>query len=149
MMIHRLTVPYLRLLMLFVLGFLAVNGNQARAADFANGIYETEFRFTGTGQGEALVRIQEKIFTTEVIDGEIKGRWFRTGPCWQAHISGKIISDYARIAIFVKCFTWDDRDMRFEGPIRDGHFYDEGESVTYGFSGPFFGTLKMTYLGSR
>ncbi len=149
MMIHRLMLPSPRLLMLFVFCFLAVNGNQARAADFANGIYETEFRFTGMGQAEALVRIREKTFTIEIVDGKIKAQWLRMGACWQAHISGRIICDYARVAIFVKCVMWDDRDMRFEGPIRDGRFYDEGESVTYGFSGPLFGTLKMTYLGSR
>ena len=148
-MIHRLTLPRLRLLMLLVFGCLALNGSQARAADFADGVYEIEFRFTGMGQAEALVRIREKSFTIEVIDGEIEGRWLRMGPCWQAHISGRIISDYVKISIFVQCVMWDDRDMRFEGPVRDGHFYDEGESITYGLSGPFFGTLKMTHLGSR
>ncbi len=149
MTIHRLTLSRLRLLTLLVFGCLAVDGNQARAADFANGLYETEFQFTGTGQGEALVRIRQKTFTIEVVDGEIQARWLRMGACWQAHISGKIIADHARIAIFVQCVMWDDRDMRFEGAIRDGQFYDEGESVTYGLSGPFFGTLKMTYLGSK
>ncbi len=149
MMIHRLTLPYVRLLMLLLFGFPAIDGNQARAADFANGFYETEFQFTGTGQGEALVRIRQKTFTIEVVDGKIKGRWLRMGSCWQAHVSGTIISDHARIAIYVQCVMWDDRDMRFEGPIREGHFYDEGESVTYGLSVPFFGTLKMTYLGSE
>ena len=149
MMIHRPTLPYLRLLMLLVFGCLAVNSSQARAADFANGLYDIEFRFTGMGQAEALVRIREKTFTIEVVDGKIQGRWLRMGTCWQAHISGNIISDYVRISIFVKCVMWDDRDMRFEGPISDGHFYDEGVSVTYGLSGPFFGTLKMTYLGSQ
>ncbi len=42
MMIHRLALSKRRLLMLFVFGLLAVNGNQARAADLANGLYETE-----------------------------------------------------------------------------------------------------------
>ena len=129
-------------------GTSPVNGNQARAADLANGLYETEFRFTGMGQAEALVGIREETFTFEVVDGKITERWLRMGNCWQAHISGTIISDYARLSIYVRCVMWDDRDMRFEGPIRDGRFYDEGESVTYGISGPFYGILKMTYLGS-
>lgn len=149
MMIHRSMLPSPRLLLLVVFCFLAVNGNPARAADFANGSYETEFRFTAMGQAEALVRVREKTFTIEVVDGKIKAQWLRMGACWQAHVSGKITGDYARVAIFVKCVMWDDRDIRFEGPIRDGRFYDEGESVTYGFSGPFFGTLQMTYLGSQ
>ncbi len=149
MMIHRPPLPYVRLLMLLLFGFPALDGNQARAADFANGIYETEFRFTGLGQAEALVRIREKTFTVEVAGGKIKARWLRMGTCWQAHISGTIIDDHAKISIYVQCVMWDDRDMRFEGPIRDGHFHDEGESVTYGLSGPFYGALKMTYLGSK
>ncbi len=57
-------------LVLAVLGLLAAYGGRAEAADFENGVYQTEFRFTGTGQGESLVRIREKTFATEVIDGK-------------------------------------------------------------------------------
>ncbi len=134
--------------MFALLGLLAVCGWPAEAADFENGIYQTEFRFTGTGQGESLVRIREKTFATEVIDGKIKTQWVQMGLSFRARISGKIIGDYAKITMLVRCIIWVDRDIRFEGPIRDGQFDDVGETFTSGFSGPFIGTLKMTYVES-
>ena len=71
------------------------------------------------------------------------------GPSFRARISGKIMGDYAKITMLVRCIIWTDRDIRFEGPIRDGRFHDEGETFTSGDSGPFVGTLKMTYVASR
>ena len=149
MMTNRTSSPRPRLLVLAVLGLLAAYGGRAEAADFENGIYQTEFRFTGTGQGESLVRIREATFATEVIDGKIKHQWVQMGLSFRARISGKIIGDYAKITMLVRCIIWDDRDIRFEGPIRDGRFHDEGETFTSGFSGPFIGTLTMTYVGPR
>ncbi len=148
MMTNRTSSSKPRILALAVLGLLAVYGCQAEAADFENGIYQTVFRFTGTGQGEALVRIREETFATEVIDGKIKSQWVQMGPSFRARISGKIIGDYAKITMLVRCIIWDDRDIRFEGPIRDGQFHDVGETFTSGFSGPFIGTLTMTYAES-
>ena len=135
--------------MLAVLGLLAAYGCRAEAAGFENGIYQTEFRFTGTGQGESLVRIREETFATEVIDGKIKGQWVQMGPSFRAHISGEVMGNYAKIAILVRCIIWTDRDIRFEAPIRDGRFHDGGETFTSGESGPFVGTRKMTDVGSR
>ncbi len=149
MITNRTSSPRPRLLVLAVLGLLAAYGGRAEAADFENGVYQTEFRFTGTGQGESLVRIREKTFATEVIDGKIISQWVQMGPSFRARISGKIIGDYAKITMLVRCIIWTDRDIRFEGPIRDGRFHDEGETFTSGDSGPFVGTLKMTYVASR
>ena len=149
MMTNRPSWSKPRLLVLAVLGLVAAYGCRAEAADFENGIYQTEFRFTGTGQGESLVRIREATFATEVIDGKIKHQWVQMGPSFRARISGEIIGDYAKITMLVRCIIWVDRDIRFEGPIRDGRFHDQGETFTSGFSGPFIGTLKMTYVASR
>ena len=74
MMTNRTSSSKPRILTLAVLGLMAVYGCQAEAADFENGIYQTVFRFTGTGQGEALARIREETFATEVIDGKIKSQ---------------------------------------------------------------------------
>ncbi len=145
---HHHSAVMLRRLVLAVFGFLAVYGNPATAADLENGTYQIEFRFTGTGEGEALVRIREITYTTEVIGGEIKGQWLRMGQ-FQAHISGNIMGDYAKVAVNVTCIYWTDRDIRFEGQIRDGEFYGEGETFTSGDSGPFIGVLRMTYLEPR
>ena len=148
MMTNRTSSPKPRLLVLAVLGLLTVYGCQAEAADFENGIYQTVFRFTGTGQGESLVGIREETFATEVTDGKIKTQWVQMGRSFRARISGQIIGDYAKITMLVRCIIWIDRDIRFEGPIRDGHFHDEGETFTSGDSGPFVGTLKMAYVES-
>ncbi len=148
MMTNRSPSSKPRLLVLAVPGLLAVYGWRAEAADFENGIYQTEFRFTGTGQGESLVRIREATFATEVIDGKIKNQWVQMGLSFRARISGEIIGDYAKITMLVRCIIWTDRDIRFEGPIRDSRFHDEGETFTSGDSGPFVGTLKMTYVTS-
>ncbi len=148
MMTYHHSTLMLRRFVLVVFGFLAVYGNQARAGDLENGIYEIEFRFTGTGEGEALVRNPEIAYTTEVVEGEIKGQWLRIG-LFQAHISGSITGDYAKVAVNVIRGMWSDRDIRFEGPIQEGQFYDEAEAFTSGCLGPFVGILRMTYLGPR